>query len=88
MSFAESVLHDASVQRGVSRRLGYDLGDFEGLDVARLAREGKKALEDAGYSDVRTVGIYERVDGREYLSGFGFTFRERFEFIDCEENDA
>lgn len=84
MTFGEMVVHKARLVDTVSKRIGFNLSDFDGMTVQRLqdlVNEGKEALIEAGYTDVRSVGIYETVDGHEYLDGFGYTFRNAFTYL-------
>ena len=81
MTFSEMVVRDARLVDTVSKRIGFKLSDFDGMDVQDLVSEGNEALIEAGYTDVRSVGIYETVDGHEYLDGFGYTFRDAFTYL-------
>lgn len=81
MTFTEMVTYAAG-ECGTypQKRIGFKLGDMPVPCMNELVASGRRALVDAGYANVRAVGIYEGADG--CLVGFGHAFEGKFAFVD------
>lgn len=64
--------------RDVAGKFGISLGDISSYALSEICRHGKIGLMDAGYTDVTTVGIYER--NESWSGSFGYRFYRPFEY--------